>query len=420
MRSFHFCGISISMGPMKRTLLDQILSQPTSPFREGHVISLLTGVLEAGNVPHFQDPAGNLIVGVANQKEYRSLLQQKTDEPLRIFIAHMDHPGFHGESWTQKKASSEGTLQVKWHGGSPTADLEGAKVWVADRTGWQTTGTFTRAVLHESGRMIVSGEVRFEAGTFAEIQKRFPKGTELFGGFGFRAPVWQEGDLLYTKAADDLVGCFAIVSTALDLFENKKGNSKTQSKSKNTSFLGLLTRAEEVGFIGAIAHLNLGWIKKSRRTLMAVSLETSRTLPGAEFGKGPVVRLGDRYTVFDPGKLRVFTELAEKVLPGKHQRRIMDGGSCEATAATVFGIPAIGISVPLGNYHNQCFEGGPDSRAALGPAPEFVHLDDVQGLLELCKGILLPKQSWNRPWDKRQQDFRKSLKNYRALLKSEP
>jgi endoglucanase len=263
--------------------------------------------------------------------------------------------------------------------------------------------------------MIVSGEVRFESNALSEIQKRFPKGSELFGGFGFRAPVWQEGDLLYTKAADDLVGCFAIVSTALDLFKKQKGK-----KPKNTSFLGLLTRAEEVGFIGAIAHLDLGWLKKSRRTLMAVSLETSRTLPGAEFGKGPVVRLGDRYTVFDAGKLRVFTELAEKILPGKHQRRIMDGGSCEATAATVFGIPAIGISVPLGNYHNQCFEGGPDSRAALGPAPEFVHLDDVQGLLELCKAILLPKQPWNHPWDKRHQDFKKSVQNYRALLRSEP
>lgn len=396
---------------MRRPLLDQILSQPTAPFREGHVISLLTQVLSEASVPHFQDPSGNIVIGASNQKEYRSLLQQKTNEPLRIFIAHMDHPGFHGESWTD-----EHTLSVKWHGGSPTADLEGAKVWIADRSGWQTSAQFIHAVLHSSGRMIVSGQVKFEPSQVSEIKKRFPKGTELFGGFGFRAPVWQEEKRLYTKAADDLVGCFAIVSTALDLFRKKKG----QKKIKNTSFLGLLTRAEEVGFIGAIAHFDLGWLDRSRRPLMAVSLETSRTLPGAEFGKGPVVRLGDRYTVFDPGKLRVFTELAEKALPGRHQRRIMDGGSCEATAATVYGIPSIGISVPLGNYHNQCFEGGPDSRAALGPAPEFVHLDDVQGLLELCKAILLPKQAWNRPWDKRKQDFKKSLRTYRALLKSEP
>ena len=45
----------------------------------------------------------------------------------------------------------------------------------------------------------------------------------------------------------------------------------------------------------------------------------------------------------------------------------MDGGTCEATTATVYGYPCVGISVPLGNYHNQCFEGGPDSRGPLGP-----------------------------------------------------
>ena len=37
----------------------------------------------------------------------------------------------------------------------------------------------------------------------------------------------------------------------------------------------------------------------------------------------------------------------------------MDGGACEATAALASGIPAIGISVPLGNYHNESFEGAP-------------------------------------------------------------
>jgi hypothetical protein len=98
----------------------------------------------------------------------------------------------------------------------------------------------------------------------------------------------------------------------------------------------------------------------------------------------------------------------------------MDGGSCEATAATVYGIPSVGVSVPLGNYHNQSFEGGPDSRGALGPAPEFVHLADVEGLLTLCKSILTAKQPWKTPWLARQKDFKKSLTRYKPLLKSKP
>src|SRR5262249_14112773 len=143
---------------------------------------------------------------------------------------------------------------------------------------------------------------------------------------------------------------------------------------KKQPFIGLLTRAEEVGFIGAIGHFELGWVQKALRPVICVSLETSRALPGAEIGKGPVVRLGDRTTVFDSSSLKIFSDLAAKTLPDKHQKRVMDGGTCEATAATVYGLPCVGISIPLGNYHNQSFEGGPDSAGPLGPAPEFVHL----------------------------------------------
>lgn len=41
------------------------------------------------------------------------------------------------------------------------------------------------------------------------------------------------------------------------------------------------------------------------------------------------------------------TELADKVLPKQYQRRIMDGGSCEGSAATAYGFPTIALAVPL-------------------------------------------------------------------------
>jgi len=178
-----------------------------------------------------------------------------------------------------------------------------------------------------------------------------------------------------------------------------------------------LARHPEIYVIG---HLELGWLRKSKRPVLFVSLETSRTLPGAEIGKGPVVRLGDRYTVFDPGALRIFSDLAVQVLPNQHQRRVMDGGTCEATAATVFGYPCVGISVPLGNYHNQSFEGGPDSQGSLGPAPEFVHLQDVRGMLSLCQALLTPKLPWMQPWKAKLQEFKKSLVKSQPLLRSGP
>lgn len=379
-------------------LLD-LLTQPTAPFREKHVISRVLKELKQGSVPHFQDPIGNIVVGAASATEYRKLLQASTaQDPIRIFIAHMDHPGFHGEKWL-----SPDLLEVKWHGGTPTEHLSGASVWISDPSGSVGSGKVESATLTSSGKSIQSAQIRVLTPQTAKIRVE-----KLFGGFQFRKPVWQDGDLLYTKAADDLIGAFAIVSVALDLWKTRK---------KRPPFLGLLTRAEEVGFIGAIGHFELGWLKPSHSAL-CVSLETSRTLPGAEIGKGPVVRLGDRLTVFDSGALRVFSDLAQEILPGLHQKRIMDGGACEATAATVYGHRCVGISVPLGNYHNQSLEGGPDASPPHGPAPEFVHIQDIAGLIQLCHGLLIPKLPWKKPWQKRQTEFQKELKGYRKLLQA--
>jgi putative aminopeptidase FrvX len=389
-------------------LLKKVLSSPTAPFREKQVITTLTDALSQAAVPHFRDPIGNIVVGAGSRVEYRKLIARRDPEPIRFFIAHTDHPGFHGMAW-----QGQGSLEAKWHGGSPTKHLEGAAVWLAGPEGRLGAGRVVRASLVPSGKAIDTATLTVPV----QLREKHPDPKALYGGFSFREPYWIQGDLIYTQAADDLVGAFAITSLAIDLLG---GRAKSKKKAKSLPFLGLLTRAEEVGFIGAIGHLELGWLKQAKRQVIGVSLETSRTLPGAEIGKGPVVRLGDRFTVFDPGSLRVFSELASRVLPEKHQRRIMDGGTCEATTATAYGFRCVGISVPLGNYHNQSFEGGPDSRGEHGPAPEFVHLSDVAGLLALCHGLLEPKLPWGSPWDSKRKEFKKNLRDYRPLLESGP
>jgi endoglucanase len=385
--------------------LSKILSQPSAPFREGHVQRAIQEILAAEKIPSFLDPHQNLVVGVKSKAEYQKLVRAKSTEPLRIFIAHMDHPGFHGTAWSESEEGAQGqTLDVKWHGGTPTAHLEGGKVWLADSEGFVGEGRVEKAIMLPSGRAIDRAVIR------VKDLRRQVKAPELYGGFAFRETHWHAGDLLYTKAADDLIGAFSIVETAIALKRAKK----------KLPFIGLLTRAEEVGFIGAIAHFELGWLKPAKRPLLAISLETSRTLPGAEIGKGPVVRLGDRKSVFHSGCTQVFSELAARVLPGKHQRRIMDGGTCEGTASTAYGIPTIAISVPLGNYHNQSLEGGPDAAASNGPAPEFVSMSDLEGLCALTQAVMEPKLGWAKPFEATLKDFQKSLKTYAKLLKSAP
>lgn len=380
--------------------LFELLRQPTAPFREQQVRAFAEAALEAWRVPHGRDPHGNLLVGVRDEEDYRRLLNSRSTEPVRLFIAHMDHPGFHGTRWLDER-----TLAIRWHGGSPVRYLNGARVWLSAGDGYLGEGRLRRCELHPKGYAIQSAEVRLAD---AQVSVACPQARRLYGGFAFRAPVWRSGARIYTKAADDLVGVFAILQTARALYRRKPR--------RRPPFIGLLTRAEEVGFVGAIAHLELGWGDSRRRPWVAVSLEASRTLPGALIGKGPVVRLGDRRTVFSAEGMQLLSELAERVLPQAHQRRIMDGGACEATAATAFGIPTIGLTVPLGNYHNQGLEGGADCPRAQGPAPEFVHADDVRGLLTLCRALMDRPLDWDDPWRQTRRRLQKNRRHFARLL----
>lgn len=381
--------------------LKELLSCPTAPFRETHVVCEVERQLSSMGMPYFFDAHGNIVVGVGNEKDYWKRLNKRSNQPVRVFIAHMDHPGFHGVRWL-----SETRLSIRWLGGSPVRHLAGHKVWLATDDGYSAIGTLKKIKLRNDKRAIETAEVELDIAT-RPTQRIAAK--NIYGSFNFRAPVWQRGQRVYTRAADDLVGVFAILETARAML--RKG-----AEQEREAFIGLLTRGEEVGFVGAVAHLEDGLLTKAKRKIIAISLEASRTLPGALIGKGPVVRLGDWRTVFDPGGLKVLSDLAVKVLPGAHQRRIMDGGSCEATAMTAWGIKTIGISIPLGNYHNEGYEGGMECAAVRAPAPEFVHMQDIEGELKLCRALMKHSLSWDDAWQQQRQRLRRNLARFKKQL----
>lgn len=380
------------MNSSDKKFLFELLSRPTAPFKEQHVATLAQAFLDKYNIPFFSDPVGNIVIGVKSKSQYKQLLRKT--EPARLFMAHMDHPGFHGSRWLNNRR-----LQVKWHGGTPVKHVAGASVYLADDNGVFAEGKLSRIKLVKGKWAMASAEV-----VLPSAPDKQPAARSVFGAFRFRKPVWQQGKRIYTNAADDLGGVFTILQMAKRL------------RKQAVPFIGLLTRGEEVGFVGAISHFELGWLNNYKCKPVIVSLEASRTLAGAVIGKGPVVRLGDRRTVFNADALKVLSDVAERILPGRHQKRIMDGGSCEATAATVYGLTTIGITLPLGNYHNQGLEGGPDCRGKAGPAPEFIHIDDLDAELKLCLGLMQAGLPWHKPWHKQEKLLKKNMNKYRRLL----
>ena len=142
----------------------------------------------------------------------------------------------------------------------------------------------------------------------------------------------------------------------------------------------LLTRAEEDGFVGALAAVH---DRSSKRLLrdddLLVSVETSQAQPAAPMGGGVTVRVGDASSVFDSA-LTAFLVQQAKALADEdgfeYQRALMPGGTCEATVFHAWGYTSAAACVPLGNYHNMDTDKG-----TVGP--ESIDVGDWRSMVAL-------------------------------------
>lgn len=52
----------------------------------------------------------------------------------------------------------------------------------------------------------------------------------------------------------------------------------------------------------------------------------------------------------------------------------------------------------------------------IGPAPEFVHVDDVEGQRKLCVALMREKLPWGDPWRKVQARLKQNYREYLEQL----
>jgi endoglucanase len=158
----------------------------------------------------------------------------------------------------------------------------------------------------------------------------------------------------------------AVLATILEL----------KRKKARVNVLGVISRAEEIGFHGALACAASGRLPKNS---LVISLETSRELPGAKMGQGVILRVGDRTSIFDPEATRflacVASGLAVKRKGFRFQRGLMSGGTCEGTAYQELGFQTAAVCIALGNYHNCA--------ARNRIAAEYVSVTDACGMVQL-------------------------------------
>lgn len=240
------------------------------------------------------------------------------------------------------------------------------------------------------------GEMKF-LGSVAEKFRRNPK-TKRFGDFAMwdLAPFAIRDRQIHSRACDDLLGCAVILCVLRELEETRA----------NAHCFGLFTRAEEVGFVGAIKFAQA---KVLLRDTIILSLETSTPRGTAEIGQGPIVRVGDKVSSFDGGTTRrLLSVAAEEKIPV--QRCLLDGGTCEATAYQLYGYTCGAASLALGNYHNVT----PFGKIA----EEFVAIDDFTAMVRLCLATVLRRGKGSDPQIALRQKLEANARSYREFYRA--
>ncbi|MCK4412468.1 MAG: hypothetical protein KAY32_02870 [Candidatus Eisenbacteria sp.] len=320
------------------TLSKQVCSLPTASFHEHRVLGFLREHAARLGLPAAQDRWGNLHVRYRHRRR----------GPAWVLIAHADHPGFVITHVAGQRC------RARWFGRVAPAYFRGGRVRV-----------------HPVGARSVGGRITRirQSGTTARVETLWidAAGALAPGDLGtWDLPAFRRvGNAIITRAADDLIGCALLAATLESLVRAEASAAVTV----------VYTRAEEAGLLGATALARAAIIPGDHPIL---SIETSRELPCARRGAGPVVRLGDKIAACDPGIQQLILAAAAE-LSARHpgfrvQRCLMDGGTCEASSFAAFGYRTAGLAIPLANYHNM----GPR-----GVAAERIDLRDLRAALAL-------------------------------------
>lgn len=288
-----------------------------------------------------------------------------------VFLtAHMDHPAFVVHAEDQDETADERTLTARFMGGVAPSFFVGTPVRLwrlkKDGSGYQP-GPVGEVIQHEPGqgdRWWPICQVRFD--------QRVRLSTKTIMTWELGKPDTID-DMFHTPVCDDLAGLVAALC-AMDWALEVDPACDVRL---------LLTRAEEVGLLGAIYAAENGTVPKAAKL---ICLETSKALPHAPIGGGPIIRVGDRSSVFDRQLTGALHETARALQALDQdfifQRKLMDGGTCEATAFCALGYQATCCCLALGNYHNM-------NEATGRIEQETISVNDFLGLTRLLTAACL-------------------------------
>ena len=340
----------------------EVTAIPTATGCEDRVVAWVERWARRRGVSIDRDRWGNLML--------RRSGARVTANPL-VLAAHLDHPAF-------VVTRAEGKeIEAEFRGGVKDAYFEGTAVrlWRAgSRNGPGVPGRVAALrpadpAVPESFKtatLIFKQAPTAEPGDFAT----WDLGGSVVKGRGAAAR-------LHAPVCDNLAGLAAGLAAFGEVLKQKSAGDACGGDVRL-----LCTRAEEVGFVGAVGAVKSGLLPAGARVVV---LENSKASDHAPQGDGPVVRVGDATSTFDPRLTGAVAQAAAALTSAdpafRWQRKLMTGGTCEASAYAVFGLTATCVCLPLGHYHNM-------DEARTKIAREFIATEDFHGMVRLLFALV--------------------------------
>lgn len=357
--------------PNARILLamaGRLMKHPAAPYHEAAVCDEIRDICSENCLDFELDRFGNVLVRLRTGDALRPL----------VLAAHMDHPGFE----VLRKTTDRSWL-ARFLGGVPDQYFR--------------PGTPLRlmpgAIAAKLGRRKDKDKI-FETSVASRIAAEPVFAVWELDDFSVRG--WR----IHGRSCDDLIGVACILTALIEL---KRSRAKV-------NVIGAISRAEEVGFHGALA---LAASHSLPKNALIVSLETSRELPGVTMGEGVIIRVGDRTSIFDSDGTRFLSEVANQLETAnkgfQFQRALMSGGTCEATAYQEFGYQSAAVCVALGNYHNCANRNRIEA--------EFVNIADARGMVELLAAASCQMKSYPKFVNKLRERLKKMTREAEKKLR---
>ncbi|MCO6432122.1 MAG: hypothetical protein J5J00_14780 [Deltaproteobacteria bacterium] len=346
--------------PGLKKILSETLSVPTAPFCEGQLAAFIGKRLNRlAGIKLRTDRSGNILATYSS----------RSGKKLPIcFQAHLDHPGFQFI-----KPLSPGLGLAEGLGGIPENCVRG-KLRFFGPDGSSVKATIIKFLRSGSKKWVhIRHRGSIEPGS---------------AGMWDMAPFREKGSWIAGRGFDDNLGA-AILLYLLHHASRRR---------TAWGFQVLFTRAEEVGYVGAIELVRQKSFKLEKSIL---TVEMPRSAGALVAGNGVVIRAGDSMMDFDPLVSLRLNALARR-LSGKSWFKSQRGlGLLGGTESTVFQLEQCKVGslcLPVKDAHNRHEQSG-------RPAYEQVHRGDLMSLELMLRTII------SEPWDleQPQQELRKKI-----------